>query len=358
MKRIFLLILLVPVRLSAYVYAYAQLYSKATDTTIDILYDIHRPKKNLTLEIMNYDPFWRIKPKLYATEQKIDDALSFLNKQRRSVACVWESIAKVPDSFAPLYMPFGDRFVGQRYPYLTFINADTWRFQEKGISEILFDYDAFEKRVNKRAIQRNYGRQIWDSYLYVVEEMYKYTAFDYKPYRDEMKNKTLDEHHPDNSLVFARFADFEMLNHILSSSDKHIILYAGGGHASFIQAFLMCFAGFSQELCYTTYNGDELDPALLAPLTGEAIPFSVRARHFFNKHAESLKVAASIGLLGLGVGITEWSFTGKSFKKTLFKRLVKTYGYYAAFTLMHRVGSALFSKTYYPVVLPSGTATS
>ena len=245
----FFLLLLVAKTTQSYVVGHTRLRDPQSGRSVDVLYDRHVIEKSLEKKDLDTLSYQEIKQRIYATEKVFLEALENISNadQASAVAIVGESKGEeihaifgifpfiallgnlVPKQFNDIAYRHGDR---ARWDY-----AD-WVIEVcNGINSFKEDYDLFCKDILPLSddlmndITINSGEKATQAFseLYHSTLGELHTMFDYFV-KMQMAGKPRKEH--------ANLADVEMLLHILSAQEPHIIVYTGAYHGKGIVNFL------------------------------------------------------------------------------------------------------------------------
>jgi hypothetical protein len=250
-------------QLNAYVYGYTRLYRPDTQTTVDIVYDVHK-KTGLTHDEMEVGICDDIKQGLYPTEKVFVESLEKLNREHpNDTTIIWEHAPCLIYSGVHL-LTYPDRLVKNRLRGIKFVSSDTWRLEYPSCILSILQGASLERRVNRNAIIQHSGYQVWERYQAhmkeVIDDLVLMHARDYDRIAHSCHN---DETY--RSLFFAKFpyaalADLEMLANILSSHHHHIIVFAGGAHGANIADFLRCYTPYQLVYSVVDRSAHEICP--------------------------------------------------------------------------------------------------
>lgn len=253
---------------AAYVYGYSRFYRHDTETTIDLVYDRHTPADNLSHDAMHSDLCDEIKQGLHPSEKVLVDSLEHLNQVHpQDTTVIWEHAGP---QFYPKevhLLTYPERLVIRRLRNLKFVSSDTWRHEYPGCILSVLRGSSLHTRVNRDAIIENSGYEVWENYRATMKATQSRLVNTYSPHRELVAtSKYNDDLYKD--LFFARhpyseIADLEMLSHILASSHRRIVLFAGGAHSESIANFLI--ENTEYELVHSVIDRHhaELDPSEL-----------------------------------------------------------------------------------------------
>ncbi len=270
MKRIVVLTLLLGcVQTKAYVVGFSRLYNPETKKSVDIVYDFHVEERNLTADDFEYKAVEYLKKHLYSSERRFLEAVEGLNdsEEAYTVAVIGESYGT--SGYKAMFIAHLNSLIADRLTSITYVDGDTARFRflrgYRGVVKGVLSISAPEIL----GLILNAGKSTWRNYY----ELYDKTinVFTKKvPYLDDQYWRW--EYRGDNH--FHALADVEMLKHILSLPQSHVIVYCGGWHGANIARFLREKAGFENiyEHGVTTFTEgqgrrDEIEPDHLWPLT-------------------------------------------------------------------------------------------
>ncbi len=246
------MLLLLPSPAYAYVYGYTRLYRKDSQTTIDLLYDWHVGKKELSHEALRNHPLDTLRRKLFPTERRVQKALESIHaRSNEPITLVWESAPHMKPR-RPIYMSYGGRIIENRRPNCEYIHSDRWRL---GCSSNNTQMPAYPS-IDRQKITQTYGPQV------LAEYMKKYSA----------------------SSSYNEIADLEILANVLGAPSGRIIVYAGGGHSKAVSDFLTKHANY--EVVYSKVNPEnsgsrsELNIKALALLDKDAGNTPYKGRSF------------------------------------------------------------------------------
>jgi hypothetical protein len=254
--------------IKAYVYGYTRFYRPDTQKTIDLVYDRHVSTENLSHDAMHNYLCDEIKQGLYRSEKVLVDSLEHLNQVHpHDTTVIWEHAGP---QFYPKevhLLSYPDRLVIGRLRNLKFVSSDTWRHEYPACIMSVLGGSSLHSRVNRNEIIENSGYEVWQKYQAAVKATQNRLVNTYSPHRELVaRSKHNDDLYKD--LFFARdpyseIADLEMLSHILASSHRRIVLFAGGAHSERIANFLM--ENTSYELVHSVIDRHytELDPTEL-----------------------------------------------------------------------------------------------
>lgn len=222
---------------------YTRLFKPDTQTTIDILYDLHHDHP---------------KNQLFPSEAKLDQILSTLNECNENVDLVWEYDESI--SFNLLQrdaIPFIGGYpmhIKENLTNLNFIAADRCRrswyaslFKRSlsGAACSIFkntEGSTFEEPVpfgleRRRRMIKRAGNTVYENYV----KLYAQTVGELTSYFSDFYRSGAPLSYDRDFLfndAYAKIADLEMLYHILVSDKKRVIVYCGAFHARNIAVFL------------------------------------------------------------------------------------------------------------------------
>ena len=249
-KRLMLLLMssLLSIPLYPYVYGYTRLYRADIDMTIDIVYDIHIPVRNLSHDSMYYDLCGDLKGGLYPTERALVESLERLNQTHpQDTTVIWESWGDRPGFYPEEVhlLTYPGRLVEHRLRNLRFIHSDTWRSEYPGLMVSLLDGSLLLQRIDRDAIIRRSGQDTWDQFQTLVQSTTQDLVNAYRPIRPRLGRSHFgDSVYKKNFFgksPYTELADIEMLSHILASPHRRVVVYAGGYHGRNISNFLRCY---------------------------------------------------------------------------------------------------------------------
>jgi hypothetical protein len=256
---------------------YARLYHQKSGAAVHLIYDRHDRIANLTDSEMWLAPYEQVKSKLYRSEQHILTLLETLNGQApaNSVEVIWESHPRMfSGGYYPQFIVMGERFVKEQFTNLSYIHADTCRatglfglltikdFSYCNLSNVSFSNPVplpDERQI--RIIQNS--KVCYDQYARLRQD----TVQKLKVLESGAKNNVSFVRHAvvtDPTMVAV--TDLEMLSHILASSKKKILLYAGSHHCENIRKFLLNTGEYRERDYWVNTNRQELDNHLLNKL--------------------------------------------------------------------------------------------
>ncbi len=243
---------------------YTRLYSPGTQTTLDVVYDVHKDSKKLSRDQMHNLSCDEIKEGLYPSEKALVESLERLNRiNPHDTTVIWEHAPNfIPDDV--LLLSYPERLITNRLRQLSFIPADTWRGDYPGCLLSVLHGGSLEHRVDRRAIIQNYGTQVWDGYKALMGTTLSKLKTSYGAYCKRITDSRFGDDLY-NELIFGAtpyvvLADLEMIANILQSPHHHIVLYAGGLHCYEVVKFLLSTGSF--EMIHTVINWDcaEMNP--------------------------------------------------------------------------------------------------
>lgn len=234
------IILLICPQLKSEMCGYTRVFEPDTQTTIDILYDLHHshPKKQL-----------------FSSEAKLDQILSTLNECNENVDLVWEynesTNFQLLQQGAMAFISAYPMHIAENFTNLNLIAAD--RCRRSGYAG-LFKWDSpflrytntegstFEEPVpfglerRSQMIERT-RKTVYDNYVKLyAQTVAELTSHFSDAYRNSLP---IGERDIKSTEAFDKIADLEMLYHILVSDKKRIIVYCGAWHADNIAVFLV-----------------------------------------------------------------------------------------------------------------------
>ncbi len=262
----------------AYVYGYTRLYRPDTQTTVDLLYDVHI-KEAIRFKELADESYAGIKKRLFPSEKRVLEAFERLNRSSSSVAIVWESSRTLPWR-SPYFVNYSDFLVAQRFLHLSFSHADSCRrhFEKacregRTVAGCSFANPFPITQAMKSALTAYNGHQVWRAYTALraqtLSNIQQYGAHAFRNHRQA---------HPIAFAAWSALTDLEMLTHILTSPKKHIIAYCGGAHLMTVAAFLKEHGRYHAIFEHNTGPmrrvgvEPEIDTALLKLLDSERLP--------------------------------------------------------------------------------------
>ncbi|MBA3752188.1 hypothetical protein H0X06_05370 [Candidatus Dependentiae bacterium] len=271
--------------LDARVYGYQKLNREKTNTTIDILYDVHSSVPHITI-----DKFFRLdretaKKRLYPTEQKCMKFFEEWSKDGHTLDLIWEDSSCGYDYLTPrnpCFISLAPFFRIDKLSCIRFICAD--RYRRCGFTS-LFSIMKDGKKVRDlnltccsfknpaplsseivSAIQRSSGVCTWLNFKSFYERVIKEVKDYFRPYYESGSTVEYKKHFTNNYFYHA-LCDVEILSHVLASQSKRIVVYAGGWHCKNIADFLIR-NGFSVVYSKISSRKTELDVRDLSFLEG------------------------------------------------------------------------------------------
>jgi hypothetical protein len=246
----------------AYVYAFSRFYNRKLKTTVDILYDEHiNPKDPITNEDWGFANDDRIKRKLFPTERHLLYIFEQLNKysKAKSVDLIFENNFRTVSVFIS-----SSYLLTTKLTNLNYIHSDTWRDALFSLFKCYnFQHYSRPCSVNNPAplpecrkvqIIRN-SPTICDKYLNLRRRTITQLENEFLPVL--RRERSLDS---EKDLILApaciAIADLEILSHILASTKKRIIVYAGGAHCENIRDFLLQ----THEYIEVRYQNNNYEP--------------------------------------------------------------------------------------------------
>ena len=236
-----------------YVYAYARLYRPDTQTTIDLIYDVHM-KEGITYKELKSTSYEEIKRRLYPSESQVLKALEHIHSSAPHTAgIIWESSLALPWK-SSYFVNYSTPLIEKRFPKLFFSHADTsrrafekicrsegrmWRNRPRHALRYSLREPYPLSRPMLRAISTNSGHQVMQHY----KQLHNQTIGRLRQYSPALfceKRGT----YPDAFAAWSKLTDIEILSHILACPKKRIIVYAGGRHLRRISLFLQDKAHF------------------------------------------------------------------------------------------------------------------
>ncbi len=267
-----------------YARGYTEMYRPYTNTTLDVIYDVHINEIGVTTDEILNQPLSTLKHRLYPTEARIVDGLDKLNwlAPDKSIDLVWEGRPdtipldpvflgcknQVKDTFTRLNFIYGDSY---RRDF-----EDSWSWNTHGIRSSMTGPSSFESPVPLSfemisKIITHSGEQAWAGFKRYYDEKIAAIKNYYRPWYQTDTFMYSQTHFRDNYLYHS-IADLEFLSHILASDKKKIVLYAGGWHCDNIVEFLKANGfGVIEEFVYPLGNAREIPVYALEGLDRDAL---------------------------------------------------------------------------------------
>lgn len=232
-----------------------RIYNPHNGVTIDLVYDTHLRNMHLNSEQMHSGDISVIEACLDPSEINFMQTLRNIHShsQQASVDLIWEQ--GYDTNGVDQFMAFSDRLVKEQFKNLSFIPSDFTRhaFVElikmpirSGQSRLnaSFLWCSFEKPMDLpderiAGILDKSGDKAFtefnELYTLVINQL---KAHLHEDYLTDVCART-DTFELGSMIEIAALTDVEMLSHILSSSKKHIIVFAGSWHANNLCKFLV-----------------------------------------------------------------------------------------------------------------------
>ena len=275
----------------AYLYAYKRVFRESTNTTVDLLYDIHIPVPDITIEQFSALTREEAKKKLYPTEQKILHL--FQEWERNGYTCdlIWESSGSRSSHSYYYYPPATPYFLGLDTFFglmdmrsIRFIHSDLHRiFGFFSLFEVINDKEercfsykdmwgnlkyglnftncSFEDPAPlpdslRRDIYKVSGGKVWHHFQNFRSQVIQALQNHFRESYSTTKKLSYTKDFIENWVAWG-LCDIEILSHVLASKASRVIVYAGGAHCSKVSHFLeqngfsCLYAAVPSNECYT-----------------------------------------------------------------------------------------------------------
>ncbi|MBA3752187.1 hypothetical protein H0X06_05365 [Candidatus Dependentiae bacterium] len=240
----------------AFVYGYTKLYRGRTQTTVDLLYDVHIGVPHITIHDFFKLDLNYAKRKLYPTEQKCCDFLQEWGKDCRRMDLIWEASTcdyEYSTPRTPCFIGLAPFFKFDKISFICFISAD--RYRRTGFTSLFSITENGEKVTDPNligctfenpaplelttiaAIKRSSGFSTWLNYKAFYDKTVGDLKDYFRPFYYGRHVLEYQKHFTQNNLYHA-MCDIEILSHILASNAKRVVVYAGGWHCENIAKFL------------------------------------------------------------------------------------------------------------------------
>lgn len=285
----YIFILSIKTSSEAYVSGHSKFFRDSTQTTIDLLYDVHVRNDSIPrtktgeVDIADKNLLNYVRP----TERRVMSILDrFSSAISESFDVIWEKGAQqMPSSsqfiaFAPLIL--------EKKAGLNVVRGDHWRdsfeslFPSSYVPSSFVVYQQYyyvslknsvgstfenpfplpQNRIT--SIRLNSGSQAGTNFLNQHAQLTQDIKNYYKLWGEKKMSWIDHESHFRSNDLFHRIADVELLSHVLASGKKRIVVYAGGWHCENLKGLLPAY-GFREVS--SNFGGltlfDELPVSLL-----------------------------------------------------------------------------------------------